>query len=77
MRISRDGSLSRGSFNASGLLYEPYSITTMSSKTNYLSQLKEMAKTFGYLPDMVDRLTAHGFAPEEIEEFFYEGMCDY
>lgn len=76
LRISRDGSLSRGSFSASGLLYEPYSITAMSSKTNYLSQLKEMARTFGYLPDIVDRLTAHGFAPEEIEEFFYEGMCD-
>ena len=52
-------------------------LTTANSKTNYLKQLRELAMSFGYMPEMVDRLSARGFAPEEIEEFFYEGMCDY
>ena len=82
IRISRDGNISHGSFNASKLFYEPYiarpyTLTTTDSKTNYLKQLRELAMSFGYTPEMVDRLSAHGFEPEEIEEFFYEGMCEY
>ena len=81
LKIDREGNISHGSFNASHLFYEsyisrPYSITTTNSKTSYLAQLRELAMSFGYMPEMVDRLAAHGFEPEEIEDFFYEGLCE-
>ena len=40
---------------------------------SYISELKNVAGAFGYLPEDVDELLTDGFTPEEIEECFYEG----
>lgn len=41
----------------------------------YLEELKAVAPAYGYSPESIDRLASHGFLPEEIEEFIYEGVC--
>ena len=41
----------------------------------YLDELKAVASAYGYSPESIDRLVRHGFLPEEIEEFIYEGVC--
>ena len=39
----------------------------------YLEELKTVAPSFGYEPEAVERLSAAGMEPEEIEEFLYIG----
>ena len=39
----------------------------------YVSELKSVARAFGYSPDDIDLLLREGFTPEEIEECFYSG----
>ena len=38
---------------------------------SYVSELKSVARAFGYAPDDIDDLLNDGFTPEEIEECFY------
>ncbi len=42
-------------------------------ETAYVQELKSVAGAFGYSPEAVDRMLAHGFTTDEIEEFLYCG----
>jgi len=42
-------------------------------ETAYVRELKSVAGAFGYSPEAVDRMLAHGFTTDEIEEFLYCG----
>lgn len=38
----------------------------------YIDELKAVADSYGYSPQMIDQFLMEGFMPEEIEEFLYE-----
>lgn len=43
------------------------------SEASYLDEIKSVAAAFGYVPEAIDRLSALGFSPEELEEYLYQG----
>ena len=45
------------------------------SPDSYVEELKSVCGAFGYTAEDVDALIAEGFAPEELEEVFYAGLC--
>ena len=84
LSIDAKGKLTQSSFNAENLLmdyccspwwYSQRKATApkKSADTTYLDDLKMVASAFGYDSRAIDRLVAMGFAPEEIEEFLYDG----
>lgn len=82
LRIDSRGQMARGSFNAERL-YQcryfygfgcyPTAVAVNGSRQEYVDSLKAVANAYGYTPSAIDRMIAHGFAPEEIEEFLYCG----
>jgi len=40
--------------------------------SSYIGELKSVAYAYGFSPEMIDRLIALGYPPEEIEAFLYE-----
>ncbi len=83
LRIDADGQITRDQFNTSRLFssryyFRPYSTgwdslqLALDDETDlYLDELKAVATAFGYTPEMIDRLVARGFTPEDIEELLY------
>ena len=87
LRIDRDGSLTRRTFDSSRLFARwqapfwdmsygsPWTGTGRSSASGrYLEEIKSVAAAFGYAPEEIDRLAEAGFSPEELEEFLYCGQ---
>ena len=89
LQIGADGSLFRGQFDTTALFSSyafpwAYSSHKRHSKKEdssdpYLEALKDVASSFGYTPEAIDRLAAMGFSADEIEEFMccdccYEGI---
>lgn len=95
MRIDRDGQRTVSRFDDSALWYDtgfslwPYSAGTCpvqpaamntGSEDIYWEDLKTVAAYYGYSSEMIDGLRHHGFQPEEVEEYLYEGgsvSCGY
>ena len=80
IKIDRAGAITRGSFN-DALLYAAhlpcrYPCYTVPVRRrfdrNALRELKAVAGSFGYAPEMIDRMIERGFRPEEIEEYLNE-----
>lgn len=87
LRIDRDGTLTRSTFDTSRLFARwqapfwdmpyrsPWAGTGRSSASgHYLEEIKSVAAAFGYAPEEIDRLAEAGFSPEELEEFLYCGQ---
>ena len=87
LRIDRDGTLTRSTFDSSRLFARwqapfwdtpyrsPWAGTGRSSASgHYLEEIKSVAAAFGYAPEEIDRLAEAGFSPEELEEFLYCGQ---
>jgi glucosamine--fructose-6-phosphate aminotransferase (isomerizing) len=87
LRIDRDGTLTRSTFDTSRLFARwqapfwdmpyrsPWAGTGRSSASGrYLEEVKSVAAAFGYAPEEIDRLAEAGFSPEELEEFLYCGQ---
>ena len=89
LRIDAKGYRTMDRFNDSKLYCDYFSLWPYWSGSHtkkgvaektYLDELKAVASAYGYSPDMIDRLSSHGFTTEEIEEFLYEGSsltCGY
>ena len=95
MQIDRDGQRTVSRFDDSALWYDtgfslwPYSAGSCSVRTAakdintddaYWEDLKTVAAYYGYSSEMIDGLRHHGFQPEEVEEYLYEGggvPCGY
>ena len=95
MRIDRDGQRTVSRFDDSALWYDtgfsiwPYSAGScpmratakdVSTDDAYWEDLKSVAAYYGYSSEMIDGLRRHGFQPEEVEEYLYEGggvSCGY
>ena len=83
LQISSDGTMNRGHFDCSALLgweESPWLFSSCRHRGSgtqetdlYLEELRAVAPSFGYVPEAVDRLSARGFTPEDIDEFFYCG----
>lgn len=86
LRIDRNGRIDRSHFENPSLyddwvfsMRSPYSYSdygrpsARQAEQTYLDEVKSVAASFGYTPENIDRLTAHGFSPEELEEFLYCG----
>ena len=80
VRIDRFGRITRSIFDTSHLFRSrsyfgwPYRFSLWDNDTaydSYVSELKSVARAFGYAPDDIDDLLNDGFTPEEIEECFY------
>ena len=88
LQIDANGNLSHSQFDTSALFGSyvfPWAYGSRKSHDKkedssdpYLEALKDVAPSFGYTPESIDRLAAMGFCADEIEEFmccgFYEGM---
>ena len=87
LRIDRDGTLTRSTFDSSRLFARwqapfwdmpyrsPWAGTGCSSASgHYLEEIKSVAAAFGYAPEEIDWLAEAGFSPEELEEFLYCGQ---
>ena len=88
LQIDAYGNLSHSQFDTSALFGSyvfPWAYGSCKSHDKkedssdpYLEALKDVASSFGYTPESIDRLEAMGFCADEIEEFmccgFYEGM---
>ena len=85
LKISASGKLSRSRFDASLLLSQcscwPYGFRRHQSAFRtgtaeaYLESLKAVASSFGFTPEVIDRMASLGYCAEEIEEFLYDGYC--
>lgn len=57
-------------------MWHPYAAPTRSSlflsDRQHLDEIKLVAMAFGFTPEDIDRLSAQGFSPDEIEELLYE-----
>lgn len=81
LRIDGRGEMTRGKFNADKLYryscfygYGYYPAAAVNgSADEYVDSLKAVANAYGYTPSAIDRMLAHGFTPEEIEDFLYCG----
>lgn len=82
LRIDSRGQMTRGHFNAErlyqcryfyGFGYYPAVVGGNDGQQEYVDSLKAVANAYGYTPSAIDRMIAHGFSPEEIEEFLYCG----
>lgn len=82
LRIDSRGQMTRGHFNAErlyqcryyyGFGYYPAAVAVNGGQQEYVDSLKAVATAYGYTPSAIDRMIAHGFSPEEIEEFLYCG----
>lgn len=81
LRIDREGQMTRSSFNAERLYQSRYyygfgyypAVVGGNGQQEYVESLKAVANAYGYTPTAIDRMIAHGFTPEEIEEFLYCG----
>lgn len=81
LQINSDGNLSRSQFDTTALFSSHAFPWAYSSHKHhgqkedpsdpYLEALKDVASSFGYTPEAIDRLAAMGFCSDEIEEF----MC--
>lgn len=80
VRVDRFGRITRSHFDTSHLFHShsyfgwPYRFPLWGSEPvydSYVSELKSVARAFGYAPEDVDGLLNDGFTPEEIEECFY------
>lgn len=78
LRIDAEGQRTKGVFNAEKLYqracfygygYGYYPTAIPSTSQEYVDSLKSVAYAYGYTPEAIDHMLAHGFAPEEIEEF--------
>lgn len=75
LMIFRCGKIMRDKFK-----YEDYSYCSLFDwsmhglhNDDYITDLKNVSKYYGYEPDDIDTLLEEGFMPEEIEEFIYCG----
>ena len=86
LKINSNGRIDRSHFENPSLyddwvlsMRSPYSYSdygrpgARQAEQTYLDEVKSVAASFGYTPEDIDRLTAHGFSPEELEEFLYCG----
>lgn len=85
LRIDAAGQISRSNFDDSNLSWHWYPFLRKSEsrsaqisldfeKTDsHLDEIKSVAMMFGYSPEDIDRLSAQGFTPEELEELLYCG----
>lgn len=81
LRIDCEGQIARSSFNAERLYQSRYyygfgyypAVVGGNGQQEYVESLKAVANAYGYTPTAIDRMIAHGFTPEEIEEFLYCG----
>lgn len=88
LRIDAAGGLTRQWFDTSNLMCGwygslwPYGYPgdlrrprKSATQNLYLEELKDLAPSFGYTPEAIERLAASGMEPEDIEEFLYCGYC--
>lgn len=81
LQIDSQGQITRSSFNAERLYQSRYyygfgyypAVVGGNGQQEYVESLKAVANAYGYTPTAIDRMIAHGFTPEEIEEFLYCG----
>lgn len=84
LKIDGQGKISRDTFDDSHLCFgmwwlyshgnTRYSVPLRKAAEDpYLEEIKSVATAFGYTPEAIDRLSAMGFSPEELEEFLYCG----
>ena len=77
-KIDRYGIVTRAGFDTTNLYLGcpsyrfPFCRRSHRFEHEYIEDLKSVASSFGYEPEVVDRLLACGHQPEEIEEFLYE-----
>lgn len=78
--ISADETLARDAFNLSWNWYGPRSGWFPGRKSAsatlgdpWLKELREMAGVFGYRPEDLDDMAAHGMSTDEIEKALYVG----
>lgn len=78
LRITSDGSVERNRFQDTALQYSdhlfstvPYRSFSLDDESLYLDEIKAVAPSFGFMPEMIDRLSALGFSAEEIEDHLY------
>ena len=74
VKIDHAGEVTRGTFDDSKLLgwYPLCCRPRYHSDGSYIGELKSVAYAYGFTPEMIDRLIALGYQPEEIEAFLFE-----
>lgn len=81
LRIDAAGRITKSTFDTTMLYswcmpayhyYRP-KVSVPVGGDSYLEELKSVAGAFGYDPEYIDYLHAHGMEPEEIEEYLYQG----
>ena len=78
--LSADGTIARDAFTLSWNWYGPWSgwfpgrrNASAASRDPWLEELRDMAGVFGYRPEDIDDMAAHGMSTDEIEEALYVG----
>ena len=78
--LSADGTIARDAFTLSWNWYGPWSgwfpgkrNTSATIRDPWLKELRDMAGVFGYRPEDIDDMVAHGMSTDEIEEALYVG----
>ena len=78
--LTADGTIARDAFTLSWGLYSPWSgwfpgrrSTSVTLGDPWLKELRDMAGVFGYRPEDIDDMAAHGMSTDEIEEALYVG----
>ncbi len=79
LKISWAGAITRGHFHNDKLRQPWYSPIYCPGRKlaweqeDYIDELKSVAASFGYTPEMIDRLIDQGFSTDELEEMLYCG----
>ena len=78
--LSADGTIARDAFTLPWNWYGPWSgwfpkkgNTSATIRDPWLQELRDMAGVFGYRPEDIDEMAAHGMSTDEIEEALYGG----
>ena len=78
--LAADGTIARDVFTLSWNWYGPWSgwfpgrrSTSVTLGDPWLKELRDMAGVFGYRPEDIDEMAAHGMSTDEIEEALYVG----
>ena len=78
--LSADGTIARDTFTLSWNWYGSWSgwfpgrrNTSTIIRDPWLEELRDMAGVFGYRPEDIDEMAAHGMSTDEIEEALYVG----
>lgn len=80
LKIDRRGHITRATFDASKLCRPSWEYWSSSlyaeppkTESEHIRLLKSVARAFGFIGEMIDRLLDQGFTTDDIEEILYEG----